>query len=191
MSNQTTHTEAAALAPPADLRARYAAAPTFDAYVETTIENAQLWRDAARLARVADDAAARAAALPGRWHLLVLSEDWCGDAVNSVPFIARLADSAPGLDLRVLGRDANPDLMDAHLTGAARSIPVVIAYDDDFVERGWWGPRPAALQTWVMGEGQALDKSSRYKHVRTWYARDRGRTTVDEVLQLLEGGGAL
>jgi hypothetical protein len=77
--------------------------------------------------------------------------------------------------------------MDAHLTGTARSIPVVIAYDDAFVERGWWGPRPAALQAWVFSpDGQALDKPERYRHVRGWYARDRGRTTVDEILTLLE-----
>ncbi len=177
---------AAAAADLAALRARYEAAPTFAAYVAAAVENAELWRNAARLAQVADDAVARAAALPGRWHLLVLSEDWCGDAVNSVPYVARLAERAPNLDLRVLGRDANPDLMDAHLTGTARSIPVVIAYDEQFVEGGWWGPRPAALQAWVFGEGQALDKPDRYRHVRGWYARDRGRTTVDEVLQLLE-----
>lgn len=168
------------------LRLRYAAAPTFEAYVGTTVENAALWRDAARLARVGDDALARAAAIPGRWHLLVLSEDWCGDAVNSVPYVARLAELAPTLDLRVLARDQNPDLMDAHLTGTARSIPVVLVYDETFTERGWWGPRPAPLQAWVFGEGQALDKSDRYRQVRAWYARDRGRTTVDEVLGLLE-----
>ena len=185
MSEQTLPSAA----PPAadDLRSRYLAAPDFEAYLGTVVENAQLWRDAARLARLTDDDAARAAALPGRWHLLVLSEDWCGDAVNTVPYLARLADASPALDLRVLGRDANLDLMDAHLTGTARSIPIVIAYDDAFAERGWWGPRPAALQAWVLGEGQALDKPDRYRQIRTWYARDRGRTTVDEVLRLLEG----
>jgi hypothetical protein len=169
------------------MRRRYEAAPTFEDAVATAVENVTLWRDAARLARVDDEAVARAAALPGRWHLLVLSEDWCGDAVNSVPFVARLAERVPNFDLRVLPRDANPDLMDAHLSGTSRSIPVVIAYDDAFVERGWWGPRPGPLQSWVLGpEGQALDKKERYRHVRAWYARDRGRTTVNEVLALLE-----
>lgn len=170
----------------AGVRARFFAAPTFDAYLGTVVANDKLWHDTARLARVAEADVARAAALPGRWHLLVLSEDWCGDAVNSVPVIARLAEAAPNLELRVLGRDANPDLMDAHLTGASHSIPVVITYDEHFAEHGWWGPRPAELQAWVLGEGQALDKTERYRRIRTWYARDRGRTTIAEVLQLLE-----
>ena len=29
---------------------------------------------------------------------------------------------------------------------------IVIAYDAEFRELGWWGPRPAALQAWVMAE---------------------------------------
>ena len=93
------------------------------------VENAALWRDAARLARVGDDAVARAAAIPGHWHLLVLSEDWCGDAVNTVPIVAKLAELSPNLDVRVLARDHNLDLMDAHLTGTSRAIPVVIVLD--------------------------------------------------------------
>jgi hypothetical protein len=180
-----------ALSPDA-LRARYFAAPTFAEYLPTVEANQKLWQDAARLARVSDGDVARVAALPGRWHLLILSEDWCGDAVNSIPFLARLADAAPGqLDLRVLGRDANQDLMDAHLTGTSRSIPIAIAYDEAFAEHGWWGPRPSALQAWVLGEGQALEKAERYRQVRTWYARDRGRTTVDEVVRLLEAAAAV
>ena len=75
-------------------------------------------------ARSDDDYVRRASSLPGDWHLLVLSEDWCGDAVNTVPVVAKLAERCPNLDLRVLARDANLDIMDAHLTGRSRSIPV-------------------------------------------------------------------
>jgi hypothetical protein len=124
----------------------------------------------------------------------VLLEDWCVDAVNSIPYLARLAELASNVDLRVLGRDANPDLMDAHLSPTgARAIPVVILQDADGAEIGWWGSRPRPLQAWVSSEGAQLEKSERYRHERSWYARDRGRTTLDEVLGILEraaGGGA-
>lgn len=162
------------------------AAPTLDAFLPTAEKNADLWRATVRLAKVPDEVVARVAALGGRYHLLVLSEDWCGDAVNSVPYAARLAELAPNLDLRVLPRDQNLDLMDAHLTNGSRSIPVVLVYDDAFAELGWWGPRPSELQAWVLGPGQALDKEARYKEVRTWYARDRGRSTLAELVALLE-----
>jgi hypothetical protein len=53
--------------------------------------------------------------------------------------------------------------------------------------RGSWGPRPSELQRWFLTEGVTLEKDVRYRHMRTWYARDRGRSTVDEVLALVEG----
>ena len=167
-------------------RSRFEHALRFAEFLEHAVKNAQLWRDTYRLTRVPDETVARAVAIPGHWHLLVMVEDWCGDAVNTVPHIARLAELAPNLDLRVVGREDNPDLMDAHLTNGTRSIPVVIALDAAFVEHGWWGPRPSELQHWVLTTGKSLEKDERYKHVRTWYARDRGRTTLDEVVTLLE-----
>jgi hypothetical protein len=170
----------------ADLATRFERAPTYLEYVAAAQANVDLWRAVYQIARVPDDLAARAAALPADRHLLILSEDWCGDAVNTVPLIARLADAAPRVDLRVLARDQNPDLMDSHLTNGSRSIPVAIVYDASFTEIGCWGPRPRVLQRWVMGEGKALPKDEKYREIRRWYARDRGRSTYEEVLQLLE-----
>ena len=34
------------------------------------------------------------------------------------------------------------------------------------------------------GEGQLLDKDSRYREQRRWYARDRGETTLRELTRL-------
>lgn len=65
--------------------------------------------------------------------------------------LAKLAERASNLDLKILGRDSNPDLMDSHLTGGSRSIPVVILLDETFIERAWWGPRPRDLQEWALG----------------------------------------
>ncbi len=165
---------------------RFETALPFSTFLDRAEKNAALWRDTYRLARVSDEAVARVAALPGRWHLLVMVEDWCGDAVNTVPLVVRLAERAGNVDVRVVARDENPDLMDTHLTNGSRSIPVVIALDQDFVEHGWWGPRPSELQRWVMTEGMAVDKDERYRGIRTWYARDRGRSTLEEVVALLE-----
>ena len=171
---------------PATLRARYLAAQDFPTMLAAAKKNAELWAAIWRRADVPQEYVDRVTALGGEWHLLVLSEDWCGDAVNTVPVLAKLAELSPNLDLRILPRDANPDLMDAHLTGTSRAIPVVMALDAGYVERGWWGSRPSELQTWVMSEGLLLEKTERYRHARTWYARDHGRTTLEEVVSLLE-----
>jgi hypothetical protein len=154
--------------------------------VEFKVSNApEAYAAIAEVAEVPAELVAAARASGSVWRLLALSEDWCGDAVNTLPVIARLARDV-GWDFRVLSRDASPDLMDAHLTnGRSRSIPVVIVYDEAFREVGWWGPRPEEIQAWILGEGLSMPSPERYKVVRRWYAKDRGRTTVTELLGVL------
>lgn len=166
-------------------RERFAAAPTFEEYLETVVKNRELWHAVYERVRLPEAVVGEASAVPGKWHLLALSEDWCGDAVNTLPAISRFADEV-GWEMRVLGRDDNLDLMDAHLTnGRSRSIPIVIVYDEQFREVGWWGPRPGTIQDWVMGEGLSMASPDRYKVIRRWYAKDRGRTTLAEVLDIV------
>lgn len=165
---------------------RFSTAATFEEYLETVVKNRELWHAVHERVRLSDEAIERAKSIPGTWHLLALSEDWCGDAVNTLPVVAAVARAA-GWDMRVLGRDENLDIMDAHLTnGRSRSIPIVIVYDEKFEEVGWWGPRPGEIQSWVMGEGLALASPERYKVIRRWYARDRGSTTASEVLGIID-----
>jgi hypothetical protein len=133
----------------------------------------------------------RVEALPGHWHLLAISEDWCIDSMSAVPWVAALADAARNLDLRVTGRDENPELIDAHLTnGTARSIPVVIVANEDFAETDWWGPRPAPLKALVTGPWQSLEKPERNKEVRRWYAMDKGHAILEEIVSMLERSAA-
>lgn len=161
---------------------------TYEQFLRTASEYLELWRGNYERAAIPTDLAARMAAVPGNWHLLVLQADWCIDATSPIPVLARLADGAPNLSLRVLDRDQHLDLMDEHLTGGtARSIPVVIVLDDELGERAWWGPRPGPLQTWFKGEAQLLPGSERTRLARQWFARDRGRTTLEEVVGLIEG----
>ena len=163
----------------------------FESFLDVAEENCDLWTNTYRRATVPADLVARAEAVPGTWHLLVLSEDWCGDASNTVPPLAAFAREAGNVELRMLDRDENLELMDEHLTnGTARSIPVVIVLDGEGAERGWWGPRPADLQAWFEGpEAQAMDREDRYREIRKWYARDKGRTTVAEVVAIIERAG--
>jgi hypothetical protein len=163
-----------------DFRALWASAQTFEAFVAASGNHRALWEGVYRIARLPEWAAE--AALPGARRLLVIAEDWCGDAVNTVPILAKLADATPGLELRIILRDPNPEVMDRYLTNGSRSIPVVIALDEEFRELGHWGPRPTELQSWVMANRASTPKSELYPKVRTWYARDRGETTVREVL---------
>lgn len=46
----------------------------------------------ARRARVSPEPVGTARDVPGRWRLLTIADDWCGDAVNILPVVARLAE---------------------------------------------------------------------------------------------------
>lgn len=154
---------------------------TYETFVAESTEHCNLWEGLYTIARVPDWALAAVPADAGI-KLLVIAEDWCGDASNTVPVVAKLATAAPGLELRVLRRDEHPELMDRYLTNGSRSIPIVVALDRDYRELGHWGPRPTTLQAWVMENKGAMPKSELYPKVRAWYARDRGETTLREVL---------
>ncbi len=79
-------------------------------------------------------------------HVLVITEDWCGDCVANVPILARLARESGKLDLRVFLRDENPDLIDQYLNeGTYRSIPVFVFFDDAFREVGRFIERPRSV----------------------------------------------
>lgn len=168
------------------MRSRFEGAETFADFLAGVEENREFWHSMARRATAPQEYLDRVGRLEGKWNLLVLLEDWCGDAINTVPLVATLAEAAPNLELRVLGRDENPDLMDSHLTNGSRSIPVVIIYDEEFQEVGWWGPRPKPLQEWVLGKGLQLPPEERYAEVRRWYVRDHGQTTLEEFVTILE-----
>jgi len=172
-------------------RERYVAGQRYDAMVGAAQKLVDLWTITRRRATVDDAAVAAVEATGVPLHLLVLSADWCIDAACSIPFIDALAERGTNLDLRILDRDKNLDLIDAHLTnGKSRSIPVVIVYDDQFVERGWWGPRPAELQALVQGAWATLETSERVAQERRWYVKDRGVSSVREIVALLERAAA-
>jgi len=169
--------------------------PWSDYFRDEIHEHRELWNAVYARAKVPAWVLQEVERVGGEWRLLVISEDWCGDAVNTVPVLARLAEAAPGVELRVVKRDENPELMDRHLTHGARSIPLVVVLDRDFRPVGAWGPRPGPLQEFILREKKAGQRPAKeiYRDARAWYARDRGETTLAEVVEVLRrasGGGS-
>jgi hypothetical protein len=164
-----------------DFRKLWDQGQSFDDFVASSTTHKQLWEGIYRIARLPEWATK--VSVPAPRHLLVLAEDWCGDASNTVPIVARWVAAVAGVDLRIIRRDQHPEAMDQYLTNGSRSIPIVIVLDEDFHELGHWGPRPTALQSWVMANRGTIPKTELYPQVRTWYARDRGETTLTEVMR--------
>ena len=71
----------------------------------------------------------------GTRKILVITEDWCGTSLGSVPFVVKLAEAIPHIEMRIFLRDENPDLMDQFLKGGVyRSIPVIAFFDEHMNE---------------------------------------------------------
>lgn len=121
-------------------------------------------------------------------YWVVLTEAWCGDAAQIVPVIARMAELAPRIELKLLLRDDNPEVMDAFLTNGGRAIPKLISVDTSLLKVLWhWGPRPQPAQD-IMNRFKENPTGSKHdvlKQIQLWYSRDRGQTIQREIIQLL------
>lgn len=92
------------------------------------------------------------------FHILAITEDWCGDAMLNNPIIRKVAEAA-NVDIRTALRDADTDLIDRHLTNGGRAIPIYLVLNEagDVVAK--WGPRAPELQAYVdAGRAQLPDK---------------------------------
>lgn len=90
---------------------------------------------------------------------IVLTEDWCGDAMLNIPILLRIAEQA-NIEVRMLLRDDNLELMDQYLTnGKSRSIPIFIFIDENGNEVAKWGPRAEKIQQFSDHERNKLPAS--------------------------------
>lgn len=128
------------------------------------------------------------------WKWLVLVEAWCGDGAQTLPAIAAIAAQAPSIELVVLLRDENPELMDTCLTNGSRAIPKLICVDAETGDRLFtWGPRPTAIQAQVKQLKADRPDISHYElvqQVQLWYAKDRSQSLQQDMVQLLQTQGA-
>ncbi|GAB2945435.1 thioredoxin family protein [Hymenobacter coalescens] len=126
--------------------------------------------------------------LQGRYVWLVLTEGWCGDAAQIVPVLEAVTRASQGkLTSRYLLRDENLDLMDRYLTGGGRSIPkLIVLRADTLTEVTTWGPRPAPAQELFQAlKDQQVPYQDFVTQLHGWYAKDKTRSTQQELLDLL------
>lgn len=88
-------------------------------------------------------------------HFLIITEDWCGDAMMINPIIRKAAEAGDA-ETRVALRDADTELIDRHLTNGGRAIPIVLILNKEGELVGKWGPRAPEVQKIVDKERQAL-----------------------------------
>lgn len=122
---------------------------------------------------------------PQLW--MVISETWCGDSAQNVPYLAKIASLNPLIDFRILLRDDNPEIMDLYLTNGTRSIPLLVAFDEEGNELFKWGPRPKEAAELVKNAKAAGDPKPVFlEKLHLWYGKNRGVALEMEILELLK-----
>lgn len=123
--------------------------------------------------------------IPMTWMLI--TESWCGDSAQTLPYIARIAAAMPKTSLQILSRDNHPEIMDLYLTNGSRSIPKLVAFDSDWNEIFQWGPRPEeAMELARELKESGLSEAVRAKEIQGWYNRNKGSSLEREFIQVFE-----
>jgi len=121
-------------------------------------------------------------------HWVVITESWCGDAAQSGPLVARLAERA-GVPLEWVLRDGENAVIDDFLTRGGKSIPIWVVANGAGEVLATWGPRPASVRDMVDAYRAQPDPKPPYAEyaaqVQLWYARNRGKEFEDEAYQML------
>jgi hypothetical protein len=116
-------------------------------------------------------------------RILVLTADWCGDAMLCIPIVKRIAEAA-SFDMRFFIRDENLELMDQYLTnGTSRSIPIFIWIDENGEERAVWGPRAPEVQKMVsqmMADLPSSDAPDFVEKQKEMFRAFRHRVSTDQ-----------
>lgn len=126
--------------------------------------------------------------LDSKLVFLVLTESWCGDAAASLPIMDKIAVEAKNIDLKIILRDENLELMDAFLTNGSRSIPKLIVLNKKKGQiMGEWGPRPSMATEMVEAFKKEYGKlTDDFKQdLQVWYNKDKGQNIQSDILQLL------
>jgi hypothetical protein len=119
---------------------------------------------------------------------LVITESWCGDAAQSMPVMNKMAKMSSGIEMKVVLRDENSELMNAFLTNGSLSIPKLIAFDKNTGEIiGDWGPRPSLATKMVNDYKKEHGKlTPEFKQdLQVWYNKNKGQNIISDLAELL------
>ena len=126
--------------------------------------------------------------LDKKYIWLVLSEGWCGDAAQILPIIKLMADSSENIDLKIVFRDENEDLINQFLTNGAKSIPKLIILNENLEVINHWGPRPEAAKNLIIdykAKHGIVDEPAKIA-LQKWYLEDKGISTQKEIVAMLQ-----
>lgn len=171
-----------------DYQALWEKATPFHEFLEGVRARQEQWRSRFANAAIEPEALDAARALPGKRRILAIAEDRCSDSAWAVPYLAKLAAAVPEkLELRVISAANGRQIQAQHRTpDERRATPTIVVLDENSRFIGSWVERPAELQKWYIENKPSLNRDELYERVNEWYEKDAGRSTVNEVLAIMQ-----
>ncbi|HLF51705.1 thioredoxin family protein [Flavobacterium sp.] len=126
--------------------------------------------------------------LKNEYIWLVLAEGWCGDAAQLLPIFNKMAAVSDNIELKVVFRDENEELMNHFLTNGSKSIPKLIVLDKETLNiEANWGPRPKGASDLIKNykEKFGLVDETAKTDLQLWYLHDKGLGTQKELVTLM------
>ncbi len=156
-------------------------------YTKMNIQRMNRWDKKVELSEEMKDALSR---LDCSFDWILISEAWCGDAAQNLPILGAIANHSEKINLQVILRDENTEIMNDYLTNGGMSIPKLIVFNKDTGEEvTTWGPRPAILQQMVMDNKHSnnpIPYSEFSIEIQKWYNKDKGKTLQKEVMSMIQ-----
>ncbi len=141
-----------------------------------------------KTAKVSDEAMKVFKIISEKQTWLVISEPWCGDAAQTLPYLNKIAQHSDNIDLKIVLRDENLDLMNQFLTNGSQSIPIIIMLDEAMNVLQTFGPRSKAatkLVTDYKKEHGVIDDA--FKEIlQVWYNNDKGVSIVNDIMETIQ-----
>jgi len=119
---------------------------------------------------------------------LLITEGWCGDAAHILPVMNKMSTENENINLKVVLRDENPELMNQFLTNGSMSIPKLVVLDTNDEVVSSWGPRPSIASKMVLDYKEkhgGLDADFK-KDLQLWYNKNKGVNIQEDLLAFLE-----
>jgi thiol-disulfide isomerase/thioredoxin len=109
-------------------------------------------------------------------RVLMVCGVWCGDCMRQGPIIKRIVEACDdGVELRVMDRDANPEVRDELRILGAMRVPVVVFLTEDFFEVGRFGDQ--MLTTYRKMAANAIGRAA---------PQDEGTSELSEWVDIFE-----
>jgi hypothetical protein len=127
-------------------------------------------------------------ALQSNYIWLVISEGWCGDAAQLLPIFNKMSEVSNTIELKIVFRDDNENLMNLFLTDGNKSIPKLIILDKNSLNViADWGPRPKGAIELIQNYKEkfgVIDDTIKTE-LQMWYLQDKGLSTQKEIIELI------